>query len=175
MGSHRRVAVAWQSAEGRFVSTGSHAGYTIQINAPAPPGDDARPPTGYSPIELLLASAGACAAWDVVQMLRKRRLSLLAVDVEVEGFQADQPPWEYERIALHFVVRCQRLTVGVLERVVRLAVVRYCGALATVRGVATVEASLELVGGDGESSGRQPVRLDVAVVEPLDEPRADEG
>jgi len=108
-------------------------------------------------------------------MLRKRRLSLLAVDVEVEGFQADQPPWEYERIALHFVVRCQRLTVGVLERVVRLAVVRYCGALATVRGVATVEASLELVGGDGESSGRQPVRLDVAVVEPLDEPRADEG
>jgi uncharacterized OsmC-like protein len=107
-------------------------------------------------------------------MLRKRRLALQAVNVEVEGFQADQPPWHYERIVLHFVVTCDRLTVGVLERVVRLAVVRYCGALATMRGVATIEATLEQVDSAGESSGRRPVALDVAVAEPLDEPTDDE-
>ncbi len=152
------------------MSTGSHAGYSIAINAPAPLDDAQRAPSGYSPVELLLAGGGACAAWDVVEMLRKRRVSLRGLDVEVEGFQADDPPWNYERIVLHFTVQCDRLTVRVLERIVRLAVVRYCGALATMRGVALVEATLELVDGSGQSSGRQPVALDVAVAEPLDEP-----
>jgi uncharacterized OsmC-like protein len=108
-------------------------------------------------------------------MLRKRRLALQAVDVAVEGFQADQPPWHYERIVLNFVVRCDRLSASVLERVVRLAVVRYCGVLGTVREVARVEATLEVVSPDGQTSGRQPVRLDVAVAEPLDQPAADEA
>lgn len=107
-------------------------------------------------------------------MLRKRRVSLRGLGVEVEGFQADDPPWNYERIVLHFRVHCDRLTVRVLERIVRLAVVRYCGALATMRGVALVEVTLELVDGSGQSSGRQPVALDVAVAQPLDEPAADE-
>ena len=30
-------------------------------------------PSGFSASELLLAAAGACAAWDVVQILRKQR------------------------------------------------------------------------------------------------------
>jgi len=108
-------------------------------------------------------------------MLRKRRLALLDVDVEVEGFQADDPPWHYERIVLHFRVRCDRLTLGVLERVIRLAIVRYCGVLGTVREVASIEATMELLDAAGESSGRLPVRLDVAVAETLDEPADDEA
>jgi hypothetical protein len=101
-------------------------------------------------------------------MLRKRRSSLETLAVEVEGGQADQPPWHYERIALHFAVRCDALTAAVLERVIRLAVVRYCGVLGTVRGVAKVEASFELTARDGTSTGRRAVRLDVAVAEALD-------
>ena len=115
----------------------------------------------------MLAGAGACAAWDIVQMLRKRRVALRGLQVEVEGLQADEPPWPYERIALHFAVDCDRLSVGALERVIRLAIVRYCGVLATVRGVASVEASMEIVGGTTGGSGRLPVRLDVAVAEAL--------
>jgi putative redox protein len=111
----------------------------------------------------------------VVEMLRKRRLNLQAVEVEVEGEQHPDPPWNYERIALHFSVRCDRLSRSILERVVRLAVVRYCGALATLRGVAAVEATMELTRPNGGSSGRLPVRLDVAVAEPLDQPAEDEA
>lgn len=126
----------------------------------------------------MLASAAACAAWDVVEMLRKRRVALRALDTQIEGFQADEAPWHYERVVLHFRVACERLTTNVLERVVRLAVVRYCGAIATMRGVARIEATMELVDPDGMTSGRLPVRLDVPVAEPLDEqadqPLADE-
>jgi putative redox protein len=108
-------------------------------------------------------------------MVRKRRVKLLGLDVEVEGTQMPDPPWSYERIVLHFTIRTNGLSEGVLDRVVRLAVVRYCGALATMRAVAQVEATLELVRSDGQTSGRQPVRLDVAIAEPLDEPAADES
>ncbi len=110
-------------------------------------------------------------------MLRKRRVALRELDTEIEGFQADEAPWQYERIVLHFRVACDRLTTGVLERVIRLAVVRYCGAIATMRAVAAIEATMELVGGEGQTTGRLPVRLDVQVAEPLDEggtPIADE-
>lgn len=102
-------------------------------------------------------------------MLRKRRVGMRALDVEVEGFQASDPPWHYERIVLHYRVTVDGVSSGVLERVIRLSVVRYCSVIATLRGVARVEATLELVGADGTTSGRQAVRLDVAVAEPLDD------
>ncbi|HEY7599456.1 MAG TPA: OsmC family protein [Candidatus Limnocylindrales bacterium] len=149
------------------------------LNAPPRPDEPARPPTGFSPTELLLAGAAACSAWDVIEIVRKRRADLAALDVEVEGFQADDPPWHYERMVLHFRLTASRLTVGVLERVVRLSVVRYCSVIATLRGVARIEATAELVDLAGNSSGRRSVRLDGTVAEPLDEdapaPQADEG
>ncbi len=69
---------------------------------------------------------------------------------------------------LHYRITGSRLRWAVLERVVRLACVRYCSVLATVRGVARIEATLELVEADGTTSGRLPVRLDVDIAEPLD-------
>jgi uncharacterized OsmC-like protein len=107
-------------------------------------------------------------------MLRKRRVELGGVEVAVEGDQADEAPWPFRRIALHFVVRCDRLTVVALERVIRLATVRYCGVLATVSGVAAIEASLELVDSVGTSSGRKPVALDVVAAEASEPPPADD-
>lgn len=103
-------------------------------------------------------------------MLRKRRVALGALEVTVEGFQADEPPWAYQRVALHFLVRCDGVSAGVLERVIRLSVVRYCSVVATLRGVAKIEATVELVTADGATTGRRPVRLDVVVAEPLDDP-----
>ncbi len=154
----RSVSIRFDPAGGRFVAEGSLRGQTIAINAPKPVGESRRP-TGFSATELLLAGAGACAAWDVLEMLRKRRHELSALDVTVEGEQADEAPWAYRRIALHFRVQCTGLSAPVLERVVRLSAVRYCSVLATVRGVAQVEATMELVGTDGAGSGRLPVSL----------------
>lgn len=161
----RTVSVSWDKDEGRFVALGTHRERTIQINAPAEPGSG-RPPTGFSATELLLAGAGACAAWDVVEILRKRRARVSALDVTVESDQLPDPPWTYQRIALHFRVACEAMRLQVLARVVRLSVVRYCSVITTVAGVATIEATVELVDGGGTSSGRQPVELALPYVAP---------
>lgn len=112
----------------------------------------------------------------MVEILRKRREEIADLKVEVEGHQAADPPWQYERVVLHYRLTGLDLRRATLERVIRLAVVRYCSVLATLAGVARIEATLELVGADGESSGRLPVRLDVEVGEPLEvaDPTIDE-
>lgn len=172
----RTVSVTWDKPAGRFVALGRHAGQQISINAPPAPGED-RPPTGFSATELLLAGAAACAAWDVVEILRKRRANVEALDVAVEAHQDPEPPWAYRRIALHFRVTCDRLTMPVLARIVRLSVVRYCSVINTIAGVAGIEATAELVSAGGQTTGRRHVELALpaAPLPPALEPAGDEG
>lgn len=154
----RTVSVTWDQSGGRFVALGKFAQHPISINAPAAP-DEVRGETGFSPTELLLAGAGACSAWDVIEILRKRRTRISALDVTVEGEQQPDPPWRYMRITLHFRVGGEGLSVPVIARVIRLSIVRYCSVIQTAAGVAAIEATVELVASDGTTTGRRPIEL----------------
>lgn len=164
----KSVSVTLAPGADRFVALGSHRGEQIDVNAPKLPGER-RGPTGFSATELLLAAAGACSAWDVVEIVRKRRQAIAGLEVTVDGEQAAEPPWQYERITLHFKLHGDGLRRSVLERVIRLSCVRYCSVLATLKGVARIEATLELVDAQGVSSGRQPVSLAIEPAEPVEE------
>jgi len=160
----RTVNVTWDQALERFTALGTHEGRDIVVNAPHAP-DSHHPPTGFSATELLLAGAGACSAWDMLEILRKRREAVTSLAVTVEGHQQADPPWTYQRLVLHFRIGGSDLVPSVLSRVVRLSIVGYCSVLATLRGVAQVEATLELVDAEGLSSGRLPVSLEVEPIE----------
>lgn len=138
----RTVRVEWIPAEGRFTALGSHADQVLSINAPQ---EGRRAPTGFSASELLLAGIGSCSAWDVVEILRKGRHHATAVEVRVTGEQSADPPWAYGRIELRYLVRGRGIPHAFLERAVRLSVERYCSVIATVRGVAEVVHSVQLV------------------------------
>lgn len=157
----RTVTIAWDPQAHRFVAEGTHAGRQIVINAPHSI-EEVGGPTGFSATELLLAGAGACAAWDVLEILRKKRQPLDAMDVTVESEQAPDPPWTYRHVALHFRVQGPELHLSVIQRVIRLSVVRYCSVISTIRGVAEIGATIELLGSDGTGGGRQPVDVSVA-------------
>ncbi len=166
MDQMRSVAISWDPAAGRFVALGSHAAHPIAINAPRE-ATETRGSTGFSATELLLAGAGACSAWDVLEILRKRRHDISSLDVNVEGEQAADPPWRYERITLHFRIVGRGMSRPVLERVIRLSCLRYCSVLATVSGVAHIEATLEHLDETGRSDGRRPVDLPATTVAPV--------
>lgn len=154
----RSVSVSWDKQRGRFVALGSHEAYPISINAPRSE-DETRGTSGFSATELLLAGAGACSAWDVVEILRKRRAQIASLDVVVEGSQQPDPPWTYDRVALHFRVAGDALTFPVIARVVRLSIVRYCSVITTIAAAAAIEATVELVSADGSTTGRRPIEL----------------
>ena len=143
------VTVAWEPGAERFSAIGAHRGHSILVNAPesvpAPPGQQHRAPTGFSATELLLAGMGACAAWDVVEILRKQQQRLLGLEVRVEGEQESEPPWRYRRIAVLFTLRGRGLDSARARLAVRLSVDRYCSVIATVRRGAEVVETVEVI------------------------------
>jgi putative redox protein len=140
----RTVDVAWDQAAGTFQATGSAAGHDITINAPGIPGEP-HASTGFSAGDLLLAGVGSCAAWDVVEVLRKSRQVVSSFSVRVTGEQEKDPPWTVRKVALCFTFRGRGIDRSVAERAVRLSVDRYCSAIATVRGAAEVTDTIEII------------------------------
>ena len=149
------VTVTWQPEQERFEAEGTLRGHTVTLNGP----HHGRP-TGFSPSELLLASAGSCSAWDVVEILRKKRQDVAAVEVEVAGEQATEPPWPFRRITLTYRVRGRGLQEAAVQRAVQLSVERYCSVLATVRGVARISTEVQIVdAGPGGDAGTEVPQL----------------
>jgi len=137
----RSVLVRWAPEEHRFVAVGSNQGRTIVLNAPHPEG---APATGFSPAELVLAGAGACSAWDVVQILAKGRQELSDLEVRVVGTQQAERPWPFRDVRLHYVVTGRGLKPGLVRRAVRLSHERYCSAIATIRDAAEIGYTIEI-------------------------------
>jgi len=140
----RTVKVAWDGEAERFTASGSHPGQTISVNAPHEPASD-HPATGFSASELILAGVGSCAAWDIVEIMHKGRQDVTGIDVRVEGTQDPERPWPYRSIVLHFTIRGRGVSETAVERAVALSTDRYCSAIATVRGVAEIATSFEVV------------------------------
>ncbi len=140
------VTIDWDPAAERFTSEGTHRGQLVAINAPRmlPEGEGRHGPSGFSASELLLAAAGSCAAWDVVEIVRKQRQDVRSLSVQVQGLQAADPPWAYQSVVLRFSVRGRGLDQAALRRAITLAVDRYCSVVATIRGVATVRSEVEV-------------------------------
>ena len=123
------------------MAVGSNEGRTIVLNAPHPEGT---PATGFSPVELVLAGAGACSAWDVVQILGKSRQEVTDLEVQVVGTQHAERPWPFRDVRLHYVITGHDLKAGLVRRAVRLSHERYCAVVATIRDTVEVGYSIEI-------------------------------
>ena len=97
------------------------------------------PSTGPSPAELLLVAGAGCAAWDLVEILRKQRQDVVAIDVAVDGEQQSEAPWTFRKVALRVTVRGHGLDREQVERAVELSIERYCSVLSTIREAASLE------------------------------------
>lgn len=99
--------------------------------------------TGMNPMELLLNALGGCAAFDVVEMIRKRRLDLLDYRIEIEGDRADGIPAYYTDIRAHHVINAPGLKQEMAERFVDLAMNKYCSVASSLK--ANISFTVELV------------------------------
>jgi putative redox protein len=139
----RSVTVTWDPDAERFSAVGTQRAHRIEINAPRAKAHE--PATGFSPTELLLAGAGACAAWDAIEIMRKRRRPLTGLAVRVDGHQTEKPPHAYDALRLHFSVSGPDLDMAELRKVLRLSLDRYCSVLATIQPAAAIEETIEIV------------------------------
>ncbi len=97
------------------------------------------------PSDLLLLSAAACSAYDVVMILSKQREPLEGLEVSCTGEQDSNPPYVFTSIHLHYVVS-GKVNVAKLERAIRLSEEKYCSVVNTLKPTVKVTSDYELVG-----------------------------
>ena len=97
------------------------------------------------PMELMLAGAGGCTAYDVVLILKKGRHDVRGCQVQLDAERADTDPKVFTRIKVHFIVRGRSLNPTQVERAVRLSHDKYCSAMAMLAKTATIDLSWEIV------------------------------
>jgi putative redox protein len=115
---------------------------------------------GATPMDALLAALVGCTAMDVASILRKKRQSATAYEVDVEGDRADEHPRVYTAIRVEHRVR-GAVEPEALRRSIELSATRYCPASAMLSAVARIEHRYRLV----DESGREHEAV-VAVIGP---------
>ena len=99
---------------------------------------------GVSPMQLLLLGVGGCTAIDIVDILRKQRQPLDDLEVQVTGDRAEDYPKPWRAMHIHYILYGSGLDSRKVERAIELSVEKYCGAHATVAGVAEMSHDYEI-------------------------------
>ncbi len=86
-----------------------------------------------SPMELLLSALAGCSAVDAVQMMKKKRREVTSFDIEATGERNDGIPAYYTSIHLKFTLTSPDATAQEFEKVVKLAVEKYCSVASSLK------------------------------------------
>lgn len=100
---------------------------------------------GMKPSELLLVALSGCTAVDVVEILKKKRFELTKLEIISSAEQDPEPPWAFRKIHLKYILKGEGLTAKDVEQAIALSEEKYCSVAATVRGVAEITTSFEIL------------------------------
>jgi len=127
----------------RWVSGKQFVGMDSNQHAVVISGED--DPNGIRPSQLLLLSLSSCTAYDVVEILEKKRKSLSLLEIVADGEHAAEAPWPFRKIHLTFRLCGKDLTKNAVEQAIELSEQKYCSVAATIRGVAQITTEYELL------------------------------
>ena len=132
-----KTRIKW--IEGVSFVAETESGHAIVVDgAPAAGGRN----LGARPMELVLAGAAACTAFDVVWILKKARQPVSDCTVEAEAERAADDPKVFTRIHLVYRVAGAGLDRAQVERAVKLSKEKYCSA--TLMLAKTAEITFEI-------------------------------
>jgi putative redox protein len=93
--------------------------------------------SGPSPAELVPAAAAACAAMDVISILRKKRQDVAHYEIEAVGTQSEDQPPIFTRLDVTHIVEGPALDVAAVRRAIELSATKYCAVGGTLAAGAT--------------------------------------
>lgn len=132
--------VRWHDGMSFIAETGS--GHMVAMDgAPEAGGRNLAP----RPMELILAGAGGCTAFDVVMILKRGRQEVAGCEVKLTAERADSDPKVFTRINFHYVVKGKDLKPESVERAIQLSSEKYCSASIMLGKTAVMTHSWEIV------------------------------
>jgi putative redox protein len=98
-----------------------------------------------NPVDVVLGALAACAAMDVIGILRKKRLEVVAYEVAVRGERRAENPRIFTRIEVVHRVHGHDLSPAAIEDAIRLSDTKYCSVHAMFEGTAEITSRFEIV------------------------------
>lgn len=134
----KQATVKWLE-EQRYVGIdGAH--HAIVISSP---GEDGK--IGIRPTDLLLLALGGCTAYDVVNILAKKRQKMTGLEVQVTGEQREELPWAFTHFHMHYIVKGHGISEKAVREAIELSDEKYCSVSATLKGSAEVTFDFEII------------------------------
>ena len=137
--------IDWLATNGMAFSAETGSGHLLTMDgAPDGGGRNLAP----RPMETVLAGTGACAAFDVVLILKRARQPVTDCVVEADADRAAVEPKVFTRIRLAYTIAGRGLDPRQVERAVKLSKEKYCSATIMLAKTAEIETSIAIVEGD---------------------------
>jgi putative redox protein len=131
------TTIRWIPGGNRFVSTDS-TGHSVVMST-------TKENMGMKPSELILSALAGCSSVDVVNILAKKHTPLTHLAVNVTAEQDADPPWTFRKIYMKFILKGKKLTEKNVAQAIKLSEEKYCSVAATLRGVAEIITSYEIL------------------------------
>ncbi|HMK23676.1 MAG TPA: OsmC family protein [Terriglobales bacterium] len=132
------VALTQPAGTGRQFVTTTGSGHHLIL-------DDAVGATGPKPIELVAAALAGCTAFDVINILRKKRQNITAYEVHLEADQASEAPQIFTQVRIRHIVTGTDVDREAVAAAIHLSESKYCSVGAMIRKTAEFSTSFEII------------------------------
>lgn len=100
---------------------------------------------GHPPVQLVLFGLAGCTGVDIVIILEKMRQQLTGVEIQVKAYQPDQYPKPFNRIEVKYILRGRNLDKSKVEQAINLSEEKYCAVTLSLKGVAKITSTYEII------------------------------
>ena len=97
------------------------------------------------PMEMMLAGAGGCSAFDVVLILKKGRQLVTGCEVSLQAERAETDPKVFTKIHFHYRVKGKNLKPESVARAIDLSKEKYCSASVMLEKTADITHDFEII------------------------------
>jgi putative redox protein len=99
---------------------------------------------GFSPKALLLAGLGACSGIDVVDILKKMRVSFNAFYIETSAHQTEEYPRVFKEIDIIYHIHTDPVNEEKVRKAIELSLDKYCGVSAMLKKNSPIKYLLKI-------------------------------
>jgi putative redox protein len=96
-------------------------------------------------MELILVAVAGCTGMDIVDILRKKRLDIKGLEVQVTGTRAETYPMIYTELDVVYRVRGKDIPASAVEQAVKLSEEKYCSVGIMIGKAAKINSRYEII------------------------------
>jgi putative redox protein len=138
--SKKTASVRW--VDGLVFETQTESGHRGYLDSFPKEGETSKGPT---PMELLLVAVAGCTGMDIVDLLRKKRLDIKGLEVQVTGTRAETYPMVYTELDVVYRVRGKNIPASAVEQSVKLSEEKYCSVGIMISKTAKINSRYEII------------------------------